>query len=293
MARFTIGVAQLGTNTHSQCFVEVAKALAEALRRNGHEVVDFGPNQGRLIFMGLNSGVPVESDNAIPKDAIFFNTEQVGSAVGVEKLMTNLEVWRSRGTTIWDYAKSNIVALEAAGMQNVVHCPIGYIDTMSTFASPLSSAADTLAQDIDVLFYGSVNPRRLEILDALDKTGLNVVRLFGSYGTERDDMIKRTKIVLNSHFYARPIFEIFRVSHLLANAKCVVTEDGGCDDELETFAKQACVYVPREKIVDACVSYAKSPNARAVQAMGGYLRFRKTDFVANVKKALEQSGVPS
>lgn len=289
MSRFTIGILGRDSQLHSSCFEEVAKALAIALRRNGHELTDFGPSQGRLILFGTNN--VSDPEDKMPRDAIIFNTEQVAADYDTKNQIRALEHFKKYDRVIWDYSTNNIAALKKVGVERVVHCPIGYIDTMTTLPSPILGAADTLAHDIDVLFYGSTNPRRLEILDALDKTGLNVVRLFGVYGEERDNAIQRAKVVLNLHFYERPIFEIFRVSHLLSNAKCVITEDGGCDNELEAFAKQACVYVSREKIVDACVSYAKSPNARAVQALGGYLRFMKIDFVENVKKALEQSGV--
>ncbi len=57
---------------------------------------------------------------------------------------------------------------------------------------------------MDVLFFGAMNPKRQSILDAINKTGVNVHVLSGdtsTYGEALDRMLSRTKIVLNLHFY--------------------------------------------------------------------------------------------
>jgi hypothetical protein len=49
-----------------------------------------------------------------------------------------------------------------------------------------------------------MNPKRQSILDAINKTGVNVHVLSGdtsTYGEALDRMLSRTKIVLNLHFY--------------------------------------------------------------------------------------------
>jgi hypothetical protein len=46
----------------------------------------------------------------------------------------------------------------------------------------------------------------------------------GMYGTARDDLIARSKLVLNINKHASRIFEIVRVSYLLANGKAVVAD---------------------------------------------------------------------
>ena len=57
---------------------------------------------------------------------------------------------------------------------------------------------------MDLLFFGAMNPKRQSILDAVNKTGLDVRVLSGStstFGEGLDKMLARTKIVLNLHFY--------------------------------------------------------------------------------------------
>jgi hypothetical protein len=77
---------------------------------------------------------------------------------------------------------------------------------------------------IDVLYYGQVSERRQQLLNALaTRCRLQVIR--DVYGVQRDAYIARSKIVLNIHRYEAPIFEQVRVSYLLNNSRCVVSED--------------------------------------------------------------------
>lgn len=289
--KFSIGILMRDVHPHVACFEDVAQALKHALRDLGHEVVDFGQG-GRIIAFGCNNAFPVESANAVPDDMIVFNTEQMtffGGNVGQQ--MWNLDRWRKH--VIWDYSSFNMQKLREAGAERVVHCPIGYHKSM-TFIKPAP------IEDIDVLFYGSVNPRRREVLEALDKAGIKVEVIFGVYGKERDAYIARSKIVLNIHHMNESIFEIFRVSHLLANRKCVVSEDGGKDAELEVFAHKATTCVSRDKIVETCQFILRkgrcdpkgvwAEEGKDVRAARGFLEFAtKTSLVDNVRRALEQS----
>lgn len=276
MSRFTIGIVGRDTALHAVCFEDVAKALAGALRVLDHEVTGF-ENPGRLIMFGANN--VHDPDGKIPKDAIIFNSEQIAAQNGVSEQMSNYEQYKKM--VVWDYSEANIAKMRAFGLERTVHCPIGYVPSMSCI--------EPAEEDIDVLWYGSVNDRRREILDALDNSGLKVKRLFGVYGAERDKVIARAKVVLNLHFYEHAVFEIFRCSHLFANSKCVVTEGGGCDETLESFARLATYYVPRDEIVNACKRLVVNSDLRRFTARRGRLLFEQIDFVKSVKKALEAS----
>ena len=50
--------------------------------------------------------------------------------------------------------------------------------------------------------------------------------MFGVYGKERDDLIAKSKLILNMHMYNSKIFEIVRVFYLLSNSIPVITEVG-------------------------------------------------------------------
>lgn len=280
--KFLIGVVGMGVNPHVPCFMDFARALANALRALGHDV-EYATAEarrerpGRLIMLGANN--LSDPNGQIPDGSIVFNSEQLAAVADPTFFLQNYLQYRN--LTVWDYSQANIAALKKLGIARAVHCPVGYIPSMTTI--------EPEKEDIDILFYGSVAGPRREILDALDKTGFEIVRLFGVYGEERDAFIARSKIVLNLHYYPNGIFEIFRVSHLLANRKCVLTEAGGCDRALEEFARSACAYVPRGDLVDTAKMLVADEHMRREQARIGHEVFRKLDFVRSVAEALEQS----
>ncbi len=280
VARYTIGIVGRGKDPHAGAFEDIAQALAAVLRQLGHEVCPLD-NPGRLIMFGAH--VMSDPSGTMPDDAIIFNTEQVAAMNPDKRVLAGISSYKDH--VVWDYSLANIEALRLMGFSRVVHCPIGYTRTMSKD----SIYYDDLDKDIDVLFYGSVNARRRLILDALDKVGLKVMRLFGTYGERRDEIIKRSKMVLNLHFYEGAIFEIFRVSHLLANGICVVSEDGGADPELEKLAEESTLYVPPSAIVTACHQLASDAPRRLMLGERGFARFRWERFSDSVAEALGAS----
>ena len=78
--------------------------------------------------------------------------------------------------------------------------------------------------DFDVLFYGSFNARRQKILDALRDRGLTVKAVFGVFGADLDQLIARSKVVINIHFYDNGRLEMIRLFDLLANGRTIVSE---------------------------------------------------------------------
>lgn len=87
-----------------------------------------------------------------------------------------------------------------------VECPPGIMsaERVSEF-SPFhvfpsaftGGASDFPARDLDVLFYGSITPRRARILESLSAAGIQVTALYGVLGAERDRYIDRAKVVLD------------------------------------------------------------------------------------------------
>lgn len=279
MSHFRVGIVGYGSNPHARCFEDFLHALVAALRTLGHEVAYAAPGaRGRLIMFGANN--ILDLNNQIPPDAIVYNTEQLAAIADPAFFMQNHAQFRTM--TVWDYAHANLAELKKLGMERAVLCPVGYVPSMTTIAPAPE-------EDIDVLFYGSEGGARREILAELEQSGLEVVRMFGVYGKERDEAIARAKVVLNLHYYPHGIFEIFRCSHLFANRKCVVTEGGGRDAALEALAERTCAYTPRAQLVERCRELVADANARRAQAERGFEEFRKIDLVENVRRALEAS----
>ena len=263
---------------HGDVFLDVAHAIVGALRELGHEVT----TDGRVIMLCGGHVDPAR----LPPDAIVFNTEQVT----VEP--TSRTAWLDGARERWarhfflDYSAANVAALRARGIR-VAHCPLGYTPRMER-------QWPSAVQDIDVLWYGANTNWRRPVLEAFTSAPLRTCMAYGVYGAERDRLIARSKVVLNLHAWAeRPIFEVFRASLLWSNRKCLVSEDGSVDPELEALAQRASVVVPRDQIVEACRELVANSARRRDVEERGHAAWRETDLAANLARALAEIEVIS
>ena len=249
-------------NPFSRCFDEVAETLMYGLRGLGHQAEITASRlhrDAKNIILGAHLLSPYES---IPNGAILYNLEQPGSD------LFSIYVARARaGCQMWDYSEGNIARWQSLGIP-AVHVPIGYVPELSR-VSPQD-------HDIDVLFYGSVNDRRAWVLNEVQAAGLRVQRLFGVFGAERDDAIARSKVVLNLHYYDSKIFEIARVSYLLANRKAVVSEES-VDMAADAEIGKGMLIVPYSGLVEACVRVVRDDTLRQQMERDGFELFSKID----------------
>ncbi len=216
---------------HSHCFDEIAEAFDQALPPTSKQIV-FGSH----LIKDMS-----EADYL--RGRILYQSEQITSECYWVK-PTYLEILRNH--EVWDYSPENVRVLQKLGV-NAKFVPIRYMPCMTKFKSLPDEK-----KDIDVLFYGSTNPRRLKILNRLKKAGMKVEKIFGVYGHVRDQVIARAKIVLNLHYFDSGIFEIFRCAHLFANEKCVVSETGR-DKELDKMYQHNAAFCDGiDQIVDKC-----------------------------------------
>jgi hypothetical protein len=116
-------------------------------------------------------------------------------------------------------------------------------------------------QDIDVLFYGSINPRRRKILEELLALGVNLKVLYGVYGEDRDHWISRSKLVLNIHCYKTHILEVVRCFYLMINQKAVVCEINDTTVVDPAF-RGAITGAPYDKIVNTCMNLLSNDQLR-------------------------------
>ena len=259
----TVSVADLKTKFHNHCFDEFAAAMDHVLT-----LAEFR----RPVIFGANSSDCAE---VIPEDAILYNAEPIAVHPRPLTLLARTD------RVVWDYSAANVTRWRELDVK-AIHCPVGYHETMTSIAET--------KQDIDVLFYGTKNVRRTHLLDRLTSAGIRVLCLpYNTYGTTRDRWIARAKVVLNLHFHDPGTFEIFRVSHLLANRKCVLTEGGGQDEQLEAFAKRSCAYAHPFQLIEACHGLLADDKARQAQAHAGHFAFTNTSLADNVRKAITES----
>jgi glycosyltransferase involved in cell wall biosynthesis len=262
---------------HSRCFEEVALSLKQAFATLGFNapiVTDPKKIKDWGIVLGANllSSVPPP----LPPRLILYNLEQIQKDspwlnAGYIELL--------RKYPVWDYSERNLAGLRACGITRAALCGVGYMPG-------LTRITPALQKDIDVLFVGSTNERRVKVLGEIAAGGAKVLPAYNSYGPERDALIARAKLVLNVHYYEAQVFEIVRVSYLLANRICVVSENGQ-DDKLEAPLKGGLVFAPYAELAAACLRLLKDENERLLMAQAGFERFSALSQVPMLKAALK------
>ncbi|MEB3072029.1 glycosyltransferase family protein [[Mycobacterium] vasticus] len=277
--RFAVAIVSPPNFQHSRAFDEVAEGLHHALLALGHDSVltdRLDLDERRTIVLGGN--ILIRRSMKPPKNPIFYNLEQLGEDLPSATLPAFYDLFRRYPT--WDYSQANIEYLAGLGLPRPIHVPIGYVPELTRITPA--------PEDIDVLFYGAPYERRYAVLKDLHDRGLRVKWLSGVYGASRDAWIARSKIVLNMHYWDAKIFEIARVSYLLANKRAVVSERGD-DPALEHELKSGVAFADYDDLVDRCVELLADERARRELAEQGYQLFSARDQVAIVDRALSAS----
>lgn len=247
---------------HSQAFAEAAYALQCAFEELGGSapvVYDAAEWRGRIPIIYGGNLLREEAIRTLPKGSVIVNLEQLSPE---STWMTRNYGKLMHSFAVLDYSPRNRQKLIDAGFTHAEMLEVGY-------SSRLSRIESAPVKDIDVLFYGSLNAERKEILDRLTALGLNVVHLFGVYGAERDKAIARAKVVLNMHYFRSAIFEIVRVSYLLANQVCVVTEGDIHEPDIQPYIAGMAV-TPYAGLVERCVQLVNDEAERQAIAQRGF-----------------------
>lgn len=272
MAKYNVTRINPDGFIHTQGFCEVIDSLAWALAALGHDV---NVTQNWLSEVGETNIVfgaeVVAPYQRFPKNTIIFNLEQP-SHPNMEKVRALV-----KGLQVWDFSRRNVEEWKRLGY-DVWHVPIG-------FTSNLHRIAQSQDKDIDALFYGCPTPRRVALIEELKKVGLRVHSTAACYGGGRDNLISRSRLVLNVHHDGRTQFEIVRCSYLMANRAPVVSEISEDDDEYSDLKGIArCEY---RVMVDRCVSLCRSQRERIDMADAALRSIRQRDFVQTVAATLD------
>ncbi len=285
MSKFHITLVRPEGFLHTEAFREVAQTLQFGLRSIGHaaQIQDntIDPNATNVL-LGAHL-LPEQDARMVPPGSILYNLEQLGGP-SLPKHFYEL----ARLCTVWDYSLNNIKTWNVMRCASApVHVPLGYVPELTRIqALPLRD------QDIDVLFYGSVNERRARIVNALKEAGVKVQALFGIYGEERDKFIARSRVILNVHFYDARILEVVRISYLLANAKAVVTEL--CPDtEMEQGLADSVLGCSYDSVVQGCLSLLRDEAARRKLEARGFQWFSQRKESQILSNAIQACATPA
>jgi len=214
-------------------------------------------NGSRPIIFGAHH-LAQGDEFRLPTNSIIYNLEQLipGYPWYNERYLRILQRF-----SVWDFSLRNIEYMRRDGItQSAMHVPVGYVPQHSRIAPQV--------EDVDVLFYGLISPRRKAVLDQLAGRGYKVVALNGVFGDERDRWIARAKVVMNIHLNEGGMFEWLRILYLLANRKAVVSENN--EEEIDDDILDG-VYVARyEELVQTAAELVRDDAKRAVLAERGF-----------------------
>lgn len=263
---------------HAGIFAEVAELLAHGFRNAGHAVsiVRNAPSPAALNVILAGFHLTPAMLDGLPTRSVFYNLEQIDDAVF--DWMPILRTIFAR-FEVWDYSPRNIDRLRALAPV-LFHLPIGTVPELTRIAA-------APVQDIDVLFYGAITDRRNAAFAAIRQLGLNLHTVFGVYGPERDALIARSKVVLNLHKHEAQIFEIVRVSYLLANRKAVVTEMSSVT-EIDADLLDAVCGAPFDGLAQACRRLVDDHDARRKLQDTAFARMSARNETYYVRKLLNQ-----
>ena len=221
-----------------------------------------------------------------PKNYIIYQLEQTNIYIidedgnKKEKLFSNryiLTLMNAR--QVWDYSLSNIKYLKKHyKLKNVYHLPVYYTPYLDTMKYHMEE------RPIDILFYGSINSRREKILTELGKKYKVKVYINNLWDKDRDEMIKKSKIVINIHYYQNAILELHRISYLLSNKCLVISENGRDSNQFEKIT----ILSSYTNLIKECDKWlSKTDEERKKMALYSYQQFKSQFVLSNYVNKLK------
>jgi hypothetical protein len=269
---FNIAIIQPPGFQHAGVFRDLAQLLSLSLESLGHDVAinvnRFSVSRINVLlgYHMLDNLEPLRSMRWIPYQLEQLEIHDTTRSQRWLKILAEEK-------EIWDLDPGNIAYLRSRGIDTVSHVPIGSHPSMRTIVPS--------APDIDILHYGTIGVRREPIFASLLKR-CRLKAVFGTYGADRDNLISRSRIVLNLHQFDSGLFEQVRVSYLLNNGACVVCEDAPYNPYADSLPT-----VRFDQLVDRCLELLRDETARRQLADNASSQFSQMPMTEILSRALE------
>lgn len=260
-------------------YKEVIDTVAWGLQQLGHQVSyaanRFDASATNIVFGG--QVLAIEIMQQMPRDTIIYNFEPMRNA-SREHLREEVR-YQAENFAIWEYSPANLQIWSEVGRNDIRIVPVGY-------APILSRIAKAPEQDIDVLIYAMTGEHRLQAFHRIAQAGLATLFVCGIYGAKRDDLISRSKLVLNINLmrFAK-IFEVVRVSYLFANRKAVIA-DLDPQTQIEDDIRSVVRFTTLDTIVDDCLDLLIHDDKRMALEEAGFASIRQRDIRPILERAL-------
>lgn len=227
---------------------------------------------------------PMDALDRVPPGTIFYNTEDLEYQPAAAQ-QAIIEIVR-RGFTVWDYGRKNLAWFATNGYPDRVrHVPFGYSRTIDRVVCRLWEE-----RTIDVLFYGKLTQRRVDVIGELMRTSLTVGVFSNVFGALRDDLMSRSKIVLNVPAVPSFIAECPRVTFCASNRKLCVSERPSYP--LAPAWEKAITFVPYREIVQTCQLLAADREAVLAREAESHAAMQTLPISAGLADALSATSTP-
>jgi len=261
-------------------FKDIVNSLYYSIKNLGYKVsiTDniISNNEDIYILIGAAEFIDI-----VPKRYIVFQFEQTNISYN-----NNKDIWFTdkyikllkNADYVWDYSNDNINYLRNNfNIKNTFYVPIRYSVVLDNLPKIKESN-----KDIDILFMGSINERRRNILDKLEKKYKLHIASNNLWNEEREHLISRSKIVLNIQFYDNGILELVRLSYLLSGNTFIISENGREDKLIEEMRKYMILgkYNSLEILLK---KYLENPEER---------NRKKKEFIENWRKTSFDNSIP-
>jgi GT2 family glycosyltransferase len=240
--------------------------LPERENNNALQIV-LTPHEYYNLF--LLEQVPRKTARELSGNLVFLCTEQPATGWFEQNLR-----WGCYARAVADINPLGVDSYRAHGIR-AHHLPLGYHEL-------LSHTGGKLRRDIDIVFLGSLTPRRERFFarhtDFFSQRnchlrfvplGFAKTELSRSYlpAAERNALLATSKILLNVHYSDQQYFEWHRMLLGLANGCCIVTEN--CAGYAPLIPNKHFVMVDSDALVEACQYYLEQPDECARIAAAG------------------------
>jgi hypothetical protein len=236
-----------------------------------------------ILFGGHRMRLEKLIDNDI-KHVIVYNLEQVKPST---PWMHQNYLHLLKNCQVWDYSVDNINMLNLAGIDNIDLIPIGYTPNIETIKQ-----LQEQEKDIDVLFYGILSQRRVDVLNACMNAGMRVYATeAGKFLTtdERNNLISRSKIVINLPYYDdSTVFEMARASVVLANGGFLLCENTVAKQNLPHDICAGLGWTNYADFVANCQYYIAASEERQKIAAIGYNAIKQIDSTSSIIEAINK-----
>jgi hypothetical protein len=188
--------------------------------------IDINDNNLHIILFPFTT-------NKIPKYYIIYQLEQLNKSNWIDDKYL-IDIYYSILTleyNLWNYDN-----FDKQLKHKIVYQPIPiYYDFK-----------DNKKYKYDILFYGTLNNKRISILQKLQQK-FKIIILDKTFGDEINDYIKKSKIIINLHYYDNGLFQIVRIHELLNYNNIIISEIPDINDKSYLDYKDVVVFIEQIK----------------------------------------------